>query len=279
MPPPIWNLMPRNQPAVAGGTVIFNLPLGLSFHDFLFRYQATGADASQAVMKADLTAVRLILNGETKWDVDATFLLEIMQDFYNRDQVAGAMHLPLARPWHKTIIGSDELAWPTGKGSGVQTLTVEVEIDAAAVNPDLELYALQGPQKTPENPQGVLGRHLAVRKFPKAAAAVGVNEVADLPRNKYGLIAAHFDTANIDDVTVEINSRKVFEADRVVMDAAYNEARTVQATWTHVDWCHRNRLADAVPMDVEDFRFKLNFSAAGGYNVYLERIENSLLGQ
>ena len=92
-------------------------------------------------------------------------------------------------------------------------------------------------------------------------------------------MAAHFDTADISDIEVQVNQREIFEGDAQFITGLYGVRRSPQAGYTHVDFAYRNRVSDVLPLNVEDFRLKPNITAAGAFNIYLERVEDNRLGQ
>jgi len=262
--------MPSPQGAVAGQTAIFNIPLGLTFHEFMIRYQrdvsSTLTDASQAHFASDLTGVRLILNSDTIWNAPAS-VIDAINGHYQRPFTAGILSMVLDRKEAETLDGQDLMSLGTANKNEVNALTLEIDIAAGVVTPTLSLYAVQSEGRS-------LGQYVALRKFSDSAAFTGENEYANVGKGQYGLFAAHFDTANITNAVVEINQRKVFEADRVTMAQLYAGKRTIQSGFTPIDFANDNRVKSAIGLNPSDLRFKMTHTSAESFNIYMERAEN-----
>ena len=275
--PRIIKELPAFQAIAAGQEATLNAPVGLTYHQILLRYiadvTATPTDATPAVFAADIDEIRWVIDAETKWQLSGAEL-NALNNYYQVPAIDGAFPLLFSRPWQRTMGGEDEIAYGTAGGS-VQTATLEIDINPAAANPKLSAFAVLGPPSA-------LGRHVAMRRFGQTyAGGVGEFEISDLPRGPYATSAIHFDTANIGDVEVEVDQRKVYEADQAIADAyTVQTDRTPQAGFTHVDFAPTNRLGDVLPLQVQDFRIKLGMTAATPtFRAIMERVEGRAANQ
>lgn len=264
----VFKKMPSFNAVAVGQTAIANLPVGLAYHQLDIRYKrgAVPADATAAQFGTDFDEIRLIVDGDVKWRLTGNELVALNSYYgvYDGGFTDGVLAMLFSRPWHRTSQGEDFTKYGT---ADVQTMTLEIDINAAAVNPTLSLYAVQG-ENSP------LGNHVCMRKFAYNAAATGVREIPDLPRGPYSVIAMHLGTANIADVEVEANQRTVFEADKPLAESYYEQTQRVwQTGYWHVDFAPTDRLSDALPLALEDFRVKANVTVAGSFNILMERVE------
>lgn len=263
----VFKKMPSFNAVAVSQTAIANLPIGLSYHQLNIRYKRGATDATQAIFTADFTEMRLIVDGDVKWRVTGAELLALngYYGLYDGGFTDGVLVMPFSRPWHRTSQSEDFTKYGT---ADVQTMTLEIDLSATAVAPNLSLYAVQGPNEP-------LGPHVCLRKFAYNAAATGVREIPDLPRGPYSVLAIHPVTANISDVEVEANQRLVFQADKPLAESYYEQTQRVwQTGYWHIDFAATDRLTDALPLSLEDFRLKLNISVAGSFPILMERVES-----
>jgi hypothetical protein len=89
------------------------------------------------------------------------------------------------------------------------------------------------------------------------------------------MAALHFNTADIGDVEIMWDNRKILEMSKAIRAAHYDVIeREPQAGFTHVDFLAENILAEALPMAVSDFRVKADFTATGNFSIYAESIQS-----
>lgn len=261
--PIITKKMPSFQAVAAGQTAIANLPIGLTYEELLIRYKSSGTDANAATAKADLSEIRLMVDGDAKWTVSATELLAL-NGWYGRGYTDGVVQMHLSNPEARTVNGEDAAAYGT---ADVQTMALEIDIAAGATAPSLELYAKLAPQSP-------LGQHLTVRRFAYNASATGIREIADLPRGPFALLAMHAASGNVADVEVEANQRLIYDADVAIAEAlAAERGKAFQSGYFHIDFVPKSRLSDALPLMLQDFRVRFNLTGTGAFNILAERIE------
>lgn len=258
------NKMPQTEGTGPGQSAITRCPTGPTYFEMGIRYtQGAAVDATEAKFQSDFNEVRVIVDEEPKVRLSGADLLAINK-FHLRPFVAGHLPIVFARPDLRAPAGEDELAYGT---LDVQNMSVEIDIDAAAVTPAISLYAVIGAPTA-------LGRHMTMRATGYQSAAIGVHEIGDLARGFYGMAAMHIVDANVVDVEMQANQRKVWEADRPIAEGFYADRRAWQTGYFHIDFQARNRISESLNLILEDFRAKINFSVApGAYNIIQERIE------
>jgi len=94
-------------------------------------------------------------------------------------------------------------------------------------------------------------------------ALVGEKEISDIPRGAYNMMALHITTGAIGNVEVLANNRNVHESTTILRGGDQRIiGRVPQAGYTHLDFMTENRLGEALPMVLNDFRLKLDVTAA-----------------
>lgn len=261
------NKMPQTEGLAAGQTARTRLPTGPTYFELGIRYQydnvGVPTDAGEAQFQADFDEVRVIVDEEPFIRITGSQLLALNK-YYNVPFVAGQLPVIFARPWFRTPAGEDELSYGT---LDVQNMSIEVDIAGAATPDNMSIYAAVGPEQP-------LGRFMTVRGVTYQAAAIGIHEISDFARGPYGLAAMHIVSGNVDDVEVQANQKKVFEADRPVAEGFYGNRRAWQTGYFHVDFQARDRVSESLSLVLQDFRAKINHSVApGAYTIIQERIE------
>ncbi|MHC8493639.1 major capsid protein P2 [Thalassospira sp. SM2505] len=262
--------MPNGSGIGAGQTATFNLPLGVTYHQLLFRIRADlGAgvvDVPKASLGTVLGEIRLYIDGQETIRVDAADLAAILT--YKGQVVKdGALPLMFSDPAQRTPLGEDAPAIGT---ADIQSLSLEVDIKAGVTSPSLTVYGVLA-QNAP------LGQFYAIKKYPFNVGNTGIRELQDLPRHEYHITKMHISTDAISSVQVEANQRILRDFDRVVGEAsAIQTGKAWQAGWTHIDFTISDRLSDFLPMLLEDFRVRLDMTSTGNFNLYTEEIRGKV---
>lgn len=243
--------MPTPQGIGANQTATVSLPLGPTYNTLFIRAKTSaGVNIATASWGNYVGEIRLMVNGNTRIKIDAADLVKLNQ-FYGQSLDAGVLPLHLSQPWTRTWEGEENTAY--GTVSGIASFTLEIDLlDATS---GFSIYALQSDPKP-------FGPHLTIQRFSDQMGLQGTKEIADLPRDAYNMLALHFDTDAVDKVEVLTNNLKVHESDKVLR--GYHQkivGRVPQAGMTHVDFMTENRLANVLPMALNDFRVKMDFTA------------------
>lgn len=268
------NKLPDFNPVAAGAIASTQIPRGFTYNDITLRYSANSVKANEATLKADIERVSLKINGVVRWEMSGKHLVDINK-FYGLTQNAGELVIPLARPWLKTAIGVDNLAWGT---ANVQSFQLEVKIASGATTPVLAADAEVLPYATD------LGYIVEVHEFNFASSVSGKYEITTLPKGNGDLIAIHLDNANITALQGKINNVE-FIAQDSDLTAYHNsivrlsdQKRAPQTGYVHIDTQKRNRLDDVIPLaGLQEFLIAPTMSAAGSVGVVMETL-NAPLG-
>lgn len=260
--------MPTPQGVGAGQTASVNLPLGLTYERLYIAANVNDGANDVDVPVADwgtyFGEIRLLVDGDAKIVIDAADLASLNL-FYGQTMKAGTLPLFLSRPWMRTIDGENATAY--GTAGGMATFSLEMEVNSGVTVNTLEVYAVQSPG-TP------FGPHLRIQKFVHTQGVAGEAEISDIPRGAYAMLAMHVNTGNISDVEVHVDQRKVHESDLALRAAHYDViGRVPQTGFTHLDFLTENRIAEALPMAVQDFRIKPTFTGTGNFTMYAESLQ------
>ena len=256
---PITKKLPSISNVAAGATFTLSCPVGLTYGKITFEMGGTTFDES---LISDLTVE---INGKPVQIFATGTRLVQLNSYYGRpdDTANGYLTIYFDRPEM-----NPEFRKLTGLGTqDVDTLVVKGKIDASASAPTLEATATLYPPQP-------LGAFVKVKQFPISFGA-GVNEVDKLPKGPR-IIALHAFAGDFTKVEAELDSFKVFEADKTLAESLQKESnRTPQSSAaTHVDFCLDGLLSDALVTEgVQDMRFRLTKTAAGAADVVVEYLD------
>lgn len=261
--------MPTPAGIGAGQTASLTLPIGLTYHRLKIRMKVdvAGTPTDVADWNAVLGEVRLLVDGNETYQINAGDLAKL-NAYYGHAPQPGVLNVFLSRPWMRTISGEDEPAY--GTAAGVTSFAMEVDIKSGVTVSSLEIYAEQSAG-TPWGP------HIRLQKHVHTQGVIGQAEISDLPRGPWALMALHVTTADIGDIEVLTDNRKVRESDKAIRNDMHSIIERVeQAGMTHIDMLTENRLVEALPMNVADFRVRADFEATGNFALYSETLRSGL---
>jgi hypothetical protein len=267
--------LPTPQGVGAGQTATVRIPLGPTYdHLFLELFNATdGSDATVIAMTAARMAssigeIRLIVDGDTKIRGDAAFMLA-RAEFYGQPALSGALPIFLASPWARTMGGEDSTAYGTAGGS-MATFTLEVDFKDAAITPAMQVYSRQSDPK-------VFGTHLRIQPYSDNFAFTGEHEMAGIPAlGPHRLLNLDITSDTVGDVEVLANNVQQHKSSALVRDYLLKlSKRSPVADFTHIDFIVENRMDDSMPLALNDFRTKVNFTTApDAFTIYATTIQN-----
>lgn len=260
--------MPTMQGVVAGQPATLNFPIGLTYHMITLRVRADlGAgvvDVPAASMDAVIGDISLMVNGTETLLVSAAALVKLNR-YYGQPEVDGVLNIFLARPWMREQGGEDQGAYGT---LGLDTFTIQAEIDAAALAPDIKVHALLG---VPQH----FGPHYRLQRYTLPIAVTGQRQFSEIRRGGYAMYAMHIETAAISKIDIVADDVVLMDgSDRQILDFKSQIAGNVpQSGMTHIDFLTRRRVTDSVWMNLQDFRANLEFGATGNFDVYVEHLD------
>ncbi len=256
--------MPSFEGVAAGQTATLRLPIGRTYEQLLITY--AGATLAQ------LNEMRIIANGEVIHRITELDKLDSMNQFEGRAAAAGVIVFDFNRFNMRTRAGEEF----TGLGTGVledankiTTLSLEIDIDAAAVGSALSCKAIQSAPRP-------VGQILKTRQFIYTAGASGEFEISDLPKG---------DTINkvfFGNHVANVYTKVVIERDNYIefeRSVAENEViqtdgvRTPQAGYVVYDPTENGNGSENLgTAGVQDLRFRLTLTNAGQVPVTVETI-------
>ena len=271
--------MPRNfittnsfQAVAAGQTATLELPVGsLVYHELLLIYgTSTGGGPTEANMEAEVTEVRIKLDGKVQRVFSAAQLFDLNR-VNGITVAAGFLPIFFGEPWRRSADGEDALAWGT---QDISTFTVEVDIAAGATAPTLDARIVVDRVRRP------LGPIVKWRRFTVPVSAVGIVNVTTLPKQD-AYYRLHAFSTLIDDVEVNIDQLEVFKMDDAHMRELYTEmGLAVPAALTSIIFDPTQRVGDALAMvtrlpngqsqAVSEFRVDYNMNTATSFPLITE---------
>lgn len=261
-------LMPTPSTTAAGATASVNCPLGLTFNKFLIFANVDGAprDLPMADWGTYFDDVRIMVDGDAEITYDVADLVAINQSKgRTAEMVDGVLPLHLSQPNMRTIQGEDQTGF--GTLTGIESLTIELDIKTGVTINELKVYAKQSEGRP-------FGPHLKVQRYRKGVGVTGEVEISDINKGPYAMLGFHIDTDQINSAEVHADQRKIIEFNRAINDADLAAGgRVPQTGYTHIDFVPENRLVEALPMNLADFRLLLDFAATGNFSIYAESLQ------
>lgn len=259
--------MPGFEGVAAGNTATLRLPIGLTFHQLLLAYAG--------VTLAQINEIRLLANGELIQRFLTGAQLDAWNQFEGRAAAAaanGVIVLDFDRYNLRTRRAEEVTAIGTGRPDDktpITTLSLEVDIDGAAVGPVLTAKAIQSAS----TPAGLLKK---IRQYTYPGAAIGDHEISDLPKgeifNKVGFgghVANVYTAIKVERDNFVVFERSVDENEVVQVDGV----RTPQADLVVYDPTENGHGAEGLATrGVGDLRFIQTLTNAGSVPVTVESI-------
>lgn len=259
--------MPDAQTVTAGSTSTIKPPLGNSYDRFDIYLTAGGTPAAVALANwgTYVGEIRLIVNGTVTWRMDAADLVKYNSwhgPQYMDDLEDGVLPIYLAQPWARTAGGEKSGRYKT---MGLDTFTMEIDLKSGQTFGELAVYAEQSAP-------AAWSSHTRMTKVSTSFASTGEFEHSDYNKGAFNLMGLHITDANIGKLEVEADATKVHETTAAIRKSRDRIAgRVPQAGMTHVDFVHDRLVGSALPMMLNDFRTKLNFSTApNSFSVYAD---------
>lgn len=268
MPAPFFVPVTQVKNVAAGSTANIDLePVG-TYSEIRLHYKADGVAANAATIAADISAIRVRLDGTAQWDLTGEQLqaMNALRGIAHQD---GVIPLYFAEStFRKLEQGADYRAWGMG---GVSQFDIEVEIHADADTPELTAYAVRDPFSRPTG---------EIRKFKRGnvqVAGTGEVTVNTFPRNdRYAGI--HCKSTAISRFQVKVADVEHVRAAPSVIHAEMTEHGLVPQTgWSHLMFDRRNRAIEMMePFVVQNGKkvllpFETTFTMSSGTSFNLVR--------
>lgn len=262
--------MPGFEGVAAGQTATLRLPIGYTYHQLIIDYGTMSL--------SDMTELRVYINGENVQTFrDMSVFDSIFNQYEGRPASAdNIIVLDFERYGCRTRDSQIVTAIGTGAAeeedpNAVRTLSVEIDIDAAATGVALSARALQSPP----SPLGVVK---VIRRFVRNPTGAGEYEISDLPTSGNLINKVLFrkvsGVGNIDRVQLERDNFMAFDRTAEENDIIQSAGvRVPQADLFVVDPTEDGFGAEGLATaGISDFRFTLTMSGAAAIEVYVEYV-------
>lgn len=273
----IFDAMPDFQNITANARAICRPALGQTYLMMMFYFTIAGAAATKAQIQAQVTNIRVVVDGITKFELSGTDAVYIAE--YYRPGIVGTgcvgntgvVPIFFARPWMEALQNQDAPAYGL---AGVDSFTVEINLGAGAT-----INGIAGFCYTTEN-EG-LGEHIVTTRLGRSFGSASLETINDLPLDPdWSLYALHFATSTVIN-QIEIladGARALFGAPVVLNQRLQysNSQRLVQAGYTPVECTPRNRNIDALPLIMNRLSIRTSWNASpGAYGLITEVVQKA----
>lgn len=258
--------LPSFNTVAAGQTSALQLPIGPTYRCIKLKHTASGAATNEANTGANLSRIRIKINGITRIDISGANRIALNK-YYGLQFNNGEIMIPFSRRWMKTKEGEDNVALGT---KNLNSLSIEVDIAGGVVSPTLEAWAEIDPM--PRD----LGTIVEVQEVNYSTATTSV-DVPNFPTSNGDLVAMHLKNANFTDANLKINQVNVVENALELANYLKDQGRTPQAGFLHVDAIAQNLWEQVWPLESTfDVRLTGTLSAAGSVPIILETLNQPL---
>ena len=227
-------------------------------------------NAAQATIEADITEIRLLINGKVQRRFSAADLNKI-NAMNGQAFVAGLIPIHLSEPWRRTLEGEEGLAWGM---ADVASFKIEVDISGAAVAPTLSGIA------EVDNVQIPLGLIVKWRKQTFTATGAQVVTITTLTKND-AYSRLHCFSALVTNALVTLDQLERYNATLALNAALLARQKLVQQANTYsIVFDDDQQVTSAIAMKdlrtgaqlISEFRIDLTFSGAGSCVVLSEAV-------
>lgn len=268
-----------------GQTATLSIPLGPTYHRFDIRGQAainngTVADIVHNAWSKFIDRIRIKVNGQTTMDVTAEYLV-LRARYHGYQLQSGVLPIFLAMPWAQTALGQDQGAYGT---VGVDNMTLEIDFKNTSGNVlgEFSVYAVKSPPESFERLDNLdspnVGFHTDIQRISRTHSSVSIDEISDLTKGTFHAVCIDVMDENIGEIELLVNNNRAMITDDATRRAqAKITKRVIQPGMTSIDFLPDNRVNDALPMAVTEFRLKLGFTQApDAYEMFVTTLRSGL---
>jgi hypothetical protein len=284
------DLPPFDVPPAAGGRSTLRIPVGPTYDTIFLLLEDAGGGRTAAEIAADIDRLRLSVGTRVKWDLTGAEVCYLMAFYGAAVHIGGAspisvgnsglLPLFLAQPWRQPVSPNpgeanfSNVDGPSYGTLGESSFTLEITWAAGSGCTVATAWAATRPG-TP------LGTHITLLPLARNLAGAGVDIINDFPidGNANAYTAMHVGDANLTNAELLINRTRFMDRPAALLDLENGLAgRLVNAAFSSLELCNRDRFADALLETMDDIELRLTFGVApGDYNIILERIETQEL--
>lgn len=260
--------LPSFNSVGAGQTATVTVPTGPRYHAIFLKYKE---NANQATIEADLSQIRIKVNGKVQ-RVATLEELNKINALNGYAFQAGMIPIFFSEPARRNVTSEDALAWGT---VDVSTFQIEIDIDAGATAPKLEGFAYIDM---------VPARLTNIMKWKRQS--IQNNQAGELTVNTLPRVTGDvyhrmhcFETAGGDISSIEVNldRTEVYTQKDADNDAILAmRGLEPQTDVFHVVFDETQRIEDGLPLDdgngnrVQDFSVKWTMATANSFTLLTE---------
>lgn len=255
--------LPSANGVGAGQTATFDLPTNRRYYGVDLVYKT---NANQATIEADVTKIRVNINGKTQREFTAAELFK-MNATNGIAFAAGIIPIMFAEPKRRTVQGEEGLAWGM---KDVRTFQIEVDIAGAATAPTL------GGSAEIDNVQVPLGLIVKHKRFTFSPTGAGTFQINSLPKND-AFLRTHYFSNIVTNAKVTVDQLEAFNMSLAEATAKYaRHGVAMQANTFTVAHDYTQQVTDALPMvkldgtRVSELMHELTVSGSGSLPVVVE---------
>jgi len=252
---------------VAPSSVAFvEMPIGLTYETINFAMTGTGLAATM------VDSIRLVANGQVLQEyLNLQQLIDINTYHGRMADTAADWCIHLANDDYMLLEEKNMEAFGT---AGLQTLTLEITLNGTwPANGTIKGYALVD---TVSQPLGIFNR---IRQTVFNAPAVGEVEFDKIQRNGAVYKQIHFFKADVNNVILEADGVKIYDATKTVIERTQKNVRPFArvpqtAKATTLDFCLDGFYGDLFKTDgMNDLRARLTVGTAGNIQIVTEQLD------
>jgi len=265
----------------AGSTATLDCPVDRRYHQLVLEYKHAGALANQATIESHITAIRIRLNGILQREYRGTKVLNAINALNGVPFKAGMIPIFFSEPWRRNAVNEDELAWALE--GNVSTFQVEVDIDGAALTPELKAYAVTDNARRANGAMIPLTGIVKLLPTVVSVSAAGKVAITTLPKtNTYMRLHCQEGVANdITEVDISIDQLAVYQQTRERNAWWLDQQGMVPQTgFFHVAFDATQRISDGLPMvradgrAVSEFLCEFTLANANNFTIHAELVGN-----
>jgi len=245
--------LPSFSNVSAGSTAVLQVPLGYSYNAINLEYSG--------VTLAQLQDIEVRINGKVMQSFVDGVRLQDINKYYDRNIESGFVTL-----WFETPEFKEDFVRSTAIGTAdVSTFDVAVNIDAGAAAPVLKGHAIRSNNLP-------LGAIVKFKRFSASAAAAGIKEIDNLPREAR-IKAIHLFKADISQAEIELDSTIFYDPSKTLGAKIQTDYERVPDTakMTTVDFTlHGDPMQALLVQNAFDFRLRALCDTAGAFDIVVE---------
>lgn len=266
------DVLPSFNAVGAGQTATVDLPTDRRYHQIFIQYKT---NANQATIEADITEVRIKVNGKVQRRFSA-MQLNAINAFNGYAFTSGMIPIFFSEPWRRNVLSEDSLAWGM---QNVSTFQIEVDIAGTATAPTLQGVAVTDPMQQP------LQNIIKWRQVTVPISSTGIYTLSTLPKilgegyqrmhcfenaaNDISAVEVQVDGFTVQELTDSQNSAILANRDFLPQTAVY-----------HIVFDDTQRVEDGLSVTkangtlVNELRLDFNMAVASAFTLLQEVIGN-----